>query len=200
MLDSKWQARIWTQNPHTLLLHCDVSQVNKKKFILKRSQISLVENAHTHKSKEPTKYKNDTNKQKHKFKWQWVICPQIVGIVSVAKKPVLLVRMETATTFLDDSLASSSNLYANTQDQYVRSYFMHQRSYPHRALFVISRTRVIKALAKQEIWKILHTSWTFHSCFEQVIDKIAHEICETSSTAGSLEARQHVHFVPYIVI
>lgn len=47
---------------------------------------------------------------------------RLLELVSVAKKPVLLVRMETATTFLDDSLASSSNLYANTKDQYVISY------------------------------------------------------------------------------
>lgn len=122
MLVSKWQARIWTQSPHTLLLHCDVSQI-KKKFILKRSQISLVESAHTH------TYTNPKNQQNIKIiliskntNLNGLLALRLLELVSVAEKSVLLARMETATTFLDDSLPSSSNLYANTQDQYVRSY------------------------------------------------------------------------------
>ena len=112
MLISKWQARIWTQSPGTLLLHCDVSQVNKKKFILKRSQISLVENAHTN-PKNQQNIKMILISKNTNLNGSGLLALQLLELVSVAKKPVLLVRMETATT---------SNLYANTKDQYVRSY------------------------------------------------------------------------------
>ena len=40
-------------------------------------------------------------------------------LVSVAEQPILLVRIETATAFLDSNLVTSSNLRANTQDQTV---------------------------------------------------------------------------------